>query len=206
MFFRKSVLAAAAAVFLALPVSAQAEEAPGTFYVRLRALNVIPDVSSHVSSSDAMVDITNSTVPEADLSYFLTKHWAVEVIAGTTKHSISLKDGTYLGSAFLLPPTVTLQYHFDQMGPFKPYLGAGPQYTWFYDTSADGALGKMHLTDGFGFTLQAGVDIPLGFDNTFLNIDVKKMFMQTTASFDGAVTGHVNINPWLLGAGVGIRF
>lgn len=198
--------AATALVTLATP--AAAEEAPGTIFVRLRALEIVPDVSSHVGSSTGLVNITDTTIPEIDISYFFTSHWAVEVIAGTDKHSIYLKDGTYLGSSYLLPPVVALQYHFDQIGFLKPYLGAGPQYTFFYNKSKDGALGKLHLTDGFGFALQAGTDIPLGDSGAFLNIDVKKVFLQTTASFGAAdtVTAHVNINPWLIGAGVGIKF
>lgn len=200
--------ALSAATLLGFTPSATAEEAPGTIYLRLRAVEIVPDVSSHVGNNTGQVTITDTTIPEADITYFFTDHWSVEVIAGTGKHSIYLKNGTYLGSAYLLPPSVTLQYHFDQIGPFKPYLGAGPQYTFFYNTSKDGALGKLHLTDGFGFALQAGTDIPLTDNGVFLNIDVKKIFLQTTASFGASntVTGHVNINPWLIGTGIGIKF
>lgn len=207
----KQILFAAAistAAILSTAVPAAAEEAPDTIFVRLRALEIVPDVSSHVGSSTGQVNITDTTIPELDISYFFTSHWAVEVIAGTDKHSIYLKDGTYLGTSYLLPPVVALQYHFDQIGFLKPYLGAGPQYTFFYNKSKDGALGKLHLTDGFGFALQAGTDIPLGSTGAFLNIDVKKVFLQTTASFGATntVTAHVNINPWLIGAGVGVKF
>lgn len=154
------------------------------------------------------VSITDTTIPEADITYFLGEHWSLEAIAGTDKHSIYYDGSTKLGTAFLLPPTVTVQYHFDQIGPFLPYLGAGPNYTVFYDKSY-GALGKLHLTDGFGFALQAGTDVPLGDNGYFLNFDVKKLFLSTTSVFSGSaptVAAHVNINPWLIGAGVGIRF
>lgn len=206
MKLRPLVLAGLAALVLTVP--AAAEESEGTVYVRLRALEIIPDVSSHVGNTTGVVKITDTTIPEIDISYFFSPHWAVEVIAGTDKHSIYTKSGTYLGSAYLLPPSITLQYHFDQIGPLKPYVGAGPQYTLFYNKSQDGALGKLHLSDGFGFALQAGTDIPLGDSGAFLNIDVKKFFAQTTASFGkpGTVAAHVNINPWLIGAGVGYKF
>ena len=88
MKFRNLVLAGAAALALAFP--AVAEEAPGTVFVRLRALEIVPDVSSHVGSSTGSVRITDTTIPEADISYFFNEHWAVEVIAGTDKHSIYL--------------------------------------------------------------------------------------------------------------------
>ena len=178
----------------------------GTILLRLRAVEIAPDVSSHVNIG-GKVSITDAIIPEADITYFLSEHFAVEAIAGTDKHSIYYNGSTKLGSAFLLPPTVTLQYNFDQIGPLLPYVGAGPNYTFFYDKS-HGALGKLHLTDGFGFALQIGTDIPLGDSGAFLNVDVKRLFLSTTSVFDGApptVAAHVNINPWLIGAGVGIR-
>jgi outer membrane protein len=204
----KSIAAAAALSVLALqaqPVAA--EEAAGSVILRVRAVEIVPDVSSHVGSATEGVKITDTTIPEVDISYFFTEHWAVEAIAGTDKHSIYTKSGTYLGSTYLLPPVIALQYHFDQIGLFKPYVGAGPQYTFFYNKNSTGALGKLHLTDGFGFALQAGTDIPIG-DRYHFNIDVKKVFLQTTASFGSSntVAAHVNINPWLLGIGFGYRF
>jgi outer membrane protein len=202
---RNTFLAVAVlSVLAAMPVAA--EEAPGTVLLRLRALEIVPDVSSHVGNAKQVLNITDTTIPEADITYFFTEHWAVEAIAGTDKHAIYTKDGTRVATTFLLPPVVALQYHFDRIGPLKPYLGAGPQYTFFYNKS-NGPLGKLRLTDGFGFALQAGTDIALN-DTFFLNIDVKKVFLQTTASFGtpGAIAGHVNINPWLIGTGVGIKF
>jgi outer membrane protein len=205
MNFKTITFAAVSAALLA--TSAYAEEIPGTIFLRARVVEIVPDVSSHVGSTDGLVTITDTAIPELDISYFFSEHWAVEVIAGTDKHSIYLKNGTYLGTTYLLPPVVSLQYHFDQIGPIKPYLGAGPNYTIFYNKSADGALGKLKLTDSFGFALQAGADIPIS-DSFFLNVDVKKVFLQTTASFGASdtVTGHVNINPWLIGAGLGVKF
>ena len=205
MKLRNIALVALTAAMLGAP--ALAEEVPGTVLLRLRAVEIVPDVSSHVGSKIGGVTITDTTIPEADITYFLSEHLAAELIAGTDKHSVYYGGTTKLGSVFLLPPTLTLQYHFDQIGPFKPYLGAGPNYTIFYNDGR-GALGKQHLTNGFGFALQAGVDIPIGDSGYFFNLDVKKLFLSTTASYgtSNTVTAHVNINPWLLGAGVGIRF
>jgi outer membrane protein len=178
----------------------------GTILLRLRAVEIVPDVSSTVSIG-GKVGISDTTIPEADITYFLTDHWSVEAIAGTDKHAIFWNKTTKLANVTLLPPTVTVQYHFDQIGPFKPYLGAGPNFTIFYDRSV-GPLGKIRTTDDWGFALQAGTDIPLGSDGRYvLNFDVKKLFLSTHASFSGApVTANVNINPWLIGTGVGIHF
>jgi len=178
----------------------------GSWMVRLRTVYVAPDVSSTVSIG-GKVNISDSVIPEADITYFITPHWAVEVIAGTTKHSLYYNKTTKLGTVYLLPPTITAQYHFDQIGPFQPYIGAGPNFTIFYDRSV-GPLGKIRTTDNWGFAAQIGTDIPLGSDGRYvLNFDVKKLFLSTHASFSGApVTASVNINPWLIGTGIGVHF
>lgn len=205
---RKSLSLTTALALTAL-MTASATATPyeaGTILLRLRAVEIVPDVSSTVSIG-GKVSISDTTIPEADITYFFTDHWAAELIAGTNKHAIYYNKTTKLANTYLLPPTLTLQYHFDQIGPIKPYLGAGPNFTIFYDRSV-GPLGKLRTTDNWGFALQAGADIPLTEDGRyFANIDVKRLWLSTSASFSGApVTAKVNINPWLIGTGVGIRF
>jgi outer membrane protein len=197
---------AAAALLATAPSAVAAPFDAGTVLLRLRALEIVPDVSSKVSIG-GNVSISDTTIAEADITYFLTDHIALELIAGSDKHAIYYSGSTKLANVWLLPPTLTVQYHFDQIGPFQPYIGAGPNFTIFYDRS-NGPLGKLRTTDNWGFALQAGTDIPLGEDGTyFLNFDVKRLFLSTNASFSASpVTASVNINPWLIGTGVGIRF
>ena len=200
--------AAAAFALTAMPVSAAPYEA-GTVLVRLRAVEVLPDFGSTVSlGAGYKVTGTDTVIPEIDFTYFFDPHWSLELIAGTTKHSLYLNKSVYIGSAWLLPPTLTVQYHFDQIGPFQPYIGAGINYTLFYDKRGIAGLGKLKATDQWGEALQAGFDVPLTEDGKyFLNLDVKKIFVSTHASYTAsAVTANVNVNPWLIGAGVGARF
>jgi outer membrane protein len=189
----------------AVPVWAAPYEA-GTVLLRARVVEIVPDVSSTVSIG-GKVSITDTAIPEADITYFLTDHWAAELIAGSDKHAIYYDGNTKLANVWLLPPTLTVQYHFDQIGPILPYVGAGPNFTIFYDRS-NGPLGKLRTTDNWGFALQAGADVPLSEDGRyFFNVDVKRLWLSTSASFTGApVTAKVNINPWLIGTGVGVRF
>jgi len=205
---KKLYYSALAAALLASAVAATAAPSyeAGTVLLRLRAVEIVPDVSSTVSIG-GKVSITDTTIAEADITYFLTDHWAVEAIAGSDKHAITWNKTTKLANVWLLPPTVTVQYHFYQIGPIKPYIGAGPNFTIFYDRS-NGPLGKLRSTDNWGFALQVGSDIPLSEDGKyFLNFDVKRLFLSTHAAFSASpVTASVNINPWLIGTGVGIRF
>jgi outer membrane protein len=202
----KSLLIAAATAvattMLCLP--AQAVEA-GDFMVRGRLLGVVPDEAATVSIGGG-VDIETSVVPEVDLTYFITDNIGVEVIAAVTPHDVSHSTGVELGDVWLLPPTVTLQYHFNPKGKVKPYVGAGVNYTHFFNEDAGPNFSSVNYDDSWGLALQAGVDYQIG-DNLYLNVDVKKIEISTDVSFDGgAVTANVDIDPWIIGAGVGYRF
>ena len=106
---------------------------------------------------------------------------------------------------WLLPPTVTAQYHFDPNGAIRPYVGAGVNYTWFYSPRS-GAVPGMKYTSGFGGAIQAGVDVPLGDGPCFVNFDVKQLLLNTgIKAAGGLVRAHANLNPTLIGAGIGIR-
>ena len=180
--------------------------------VRGRVLGVIPDEDgSGLSPAGVDVSIDNSVVPELDLTYFLSRNLAIEVIAGVTPHEITGKGviaGADVGEVWLLPPTVLLQYHFDIGRGIKPYVGIGVNYTVFFGEDEGPAVTSLDFEDSWGWALQAGVDIPLR-DNWYLNVDVKKLWIQTEATAvtgGGTVTGDVDIDPWIVGVGLGYRF
>jgi outer membrane protein len=144
-------------------------------------------------------------VPELDASYFFTPNISAELIAAVSRHKVSTDGGVDAGSAFLLPPTLTLQYHFTNLGKIIPYIGAGVNYTHFFNEDA-GALNDVKYDDSFGAALQAGADIPLQ-GNWFANVDVKKIFINTTAKFSpSGVRADVDLDPWFVGFGVGYKF
>ena len=73
-------------------------------------------------------------------AYFLTNHWAVEVLAAAPfKHDVDV-GGADIAETKHLPPTLSLQYHFLPDGKFQPYVGAGVNYTIFFDDGAEGTL------------------------------------------------------------------
>ncbi len=180
---------------------------PGPWQVRLRMIVVLPDVHARVTPLGGSVRLGESYVPEADVTYFFDEHWSAELIAGTTHHHVKhIPTDTDLGSVWLLPPTLTAQYHFDQFGPMRPYLGAGVNYTIFYDADSPPGL-HLGYKNRFGWALQAGADIPFGDSGYFFNVDVKKVFLSTSADVNhGAIIANVDINPWIVGFGVGLRF
>lgn len=176
----------------------------GDFVVRARGLWAAPQESADVSIGGD-VNVGNDFVPEVDFSYFVTDNIAFELIAGTTKHDVSHTSGANLGSVRLLPPTLTVQYHPLPKAQFSPYVGAGLNYTFFYDEDA-GQFSTIKYDNHIGYALQAGVDYQLG-GNWSLNLDVKKIFLSTNVSINnGAVRADVDLDPWLVGFGVGYRF
>lgn len=207
---------ASVTMFLLLGGAAYAQQAPadsvgtaGHFQVRLRGVAVLPDASANITIAGSPIggttSISNSFVPEADLTYFITDNIAVEAIAAVTKHTIRNSVAGTVSSVWALPPTITAQYHFDPTGIVRPYVGVGVNYTFYYDPHS--ALPNIGFKNSFGWAFQAGADVPVGNGPYFLNVDVKKVFMGTRIrAAGGAVQASARINPWLVGAGVGMRF
>ena len=114
----------------------------------------------------------------------------------------------------VLPPTLTLQYHFLPNATVRPYVGLGVNYTHFFDESVSGVLdqpgAKVKLDASWGLAAQAGIDIDINQD-WFANLDVKYIDIQTEARFSGinlVNTANINteINPFVYGIGIGRRF
>lgn len=182
--------------------------------VRLRGLAVVPNESASIQVIGGDVDISNAFVPELDFTYFFTKNIAAELILGTTKHdvkAISTAAGDIeLGDVWLLPPTLTLQYHFD--GEIvHPYLGAGVNYTLFYNEDEGPVADKVSYDNSLGLNFQLGFDIDIS-DKWFINLDAKYILLNTDVSVNatsalGATVGaDVDINPFIAGIGIGRRF
>jgi outer membrane protein len=202
------------------PGMAAAQTAAGDWLVRVRGIVVSPTESSGEVSGlpGSGVGVTDSVMPEVDLTYMATDHIGAELIVATTKHKAtgrgSIAAIDTVASTWVLPPTLTLQYHLAPKGKVRPYVGAGVNYTVFYAEDAsdalEGALGatKVRMSDSAGYALQAGVDIDIG-PRTFVNLDVKYIDIDTTARLTTAAGTNrvrVSIDPLVIGVGVGMRF
>lgn len=205
----KRLLLSALATSLLVAAPAAAEQ--GDWLVRLRGLHVMPNESATIDPIGGDVDIDTSIVPELDISYFVQDNWAVELILGVTPHDVAAVNTAAgnidLGDVTLLPPTLTLQYHFNPEGQVRPYLGAGVNYTMFFneDLPSGSALSTIDYDDSFGLAAQAGLDFAL--ENGWLvNFDVKYIDINTDVLIDGAIAADVDIDPVILGIGLGRRF
>jgi outer membrane protein len=185
--------------------SAEAAFEKHDWQMRLRSINVAPDESSTVSNGGE-ITVDAQAVPELDISYFFTDNISAELILATSKHKMGeVGPNIDLGHVWVLPPTLMAQYHFNNTAGFVPYVGAGINYTIFYNEDP-GAVTSIKYKNGFGYALQFGADYKLD-DHWMLNADIKKIFLNTDANVNnGAVTADVDLDPWVLGLGVGYRF
>ena len=180
----------------------------GPWQVRVRGLGVFPDASATVDAiPGATVDIDATVTPEIDITYYITENVALELVAATAQVGVDLKSPDLsLGHVWLLPPSLTVQYHFAPREVIRPYLGVGANYVVFYNADQPaGPLTKVEYDNAVGFVLQAGVDIPLA-EHWSANIDVKKIWLSTDATVNGTIKADVDIDPVLVGVGIGYRF
>jgi outer membrane protein len=256
---KKSLIALAVAAAL-VPSLAMAEA--GDIVVRLRATHIAPDESSNLKSqseatfggatvpnyvygsgNSANLVVDNNTIPEIDFSYYITKNIAAELILATgTRHDVKI-DGVAagahatnanLGSVNLLPPTLTLQWHFNPDQTIDPYVGAGLSYVRAMDRSLDTGVDMQPLLNpgshpadirnlpirisrnSWGPAIQAGIDYNVPDSKWLLNVDVKKIWFDTKVEADVSNLGlglsgwkkidQLDVDPWVVSVGIGRKF
>lgn len=110
---------------------------------------------------------------------------------------------------WILPPTLTLQYHFAPDNKFSPYVGAGINYSMFYGEDDDSGFQGLDVHGGFGYALQAGADYWIN-DRWGINLDIK--YINLEVDVDSSLNGtalradNVDLDPVIIGAGVSYRF
>ena len=193
---------AAAILFTLLSGAVFAQQTTeGPWLVRARAVHLNSD---NGDSTGLGLSMNNKWIPEVDVSYFFNPNLAVELILTVpqkqtlTSSVLNAKVGTFKH----LPPTLLAQYHFPMNG-FKPYVGAGINYTRF--NSVDLLPGVTMDKDSWGPALQVGVDIALS-KGVYLNLDLKKVMIRTDVKLAGAKIGEFKADPLLFGVGLGWRF
>jgi outer membrane protein len=195
----------------------------GDILVRLRGIGVIPIGDSNgglrPDQTPTGLEAQPMGVPELDFTYMVTDNIGVELILATSPHDLdvtgalsSLNKGA---EVWLLPPTLLLQYHFMADQSVRPYIGAGINYTITYAENASGSLEAalggptdVSIDNSIGWAVQAGIDIDLD-DRWFMNLDIKYVAISVDADIDTGATQRdiaVDINPIIVGIGIGYRF
>lgn len=215
-----------AALALASVLPGQAMAQSGEVHFKVLATLVAPDGKIEDVKLDRIglpagtqTKANDNIIPTVAIEYFLSDNLSVETIAGVTQHDVDgrgpLAGAGLVSNAKIVPATLTLKYHFGKAGGIRPYVGAGPSYFIFINEKPGAtarALGatSQKINDTVGFAMQAGVDVPVNDKGLFVSLDAKRYIMRPLASWSaGGVevlrTRH-RLDPWVVSAGVGLRF
>jgi len=211
----KTLVAAMAVVASLAPIAAQAQAAAeNPWMIRVRAVDLLfqNGQSGGNGAVQALnVKAQNQWIPEVDVSYFFTKNIAAELVL-TYPQQVNITAGsgnTNVGKITALPPSLLAQYHFTDLGAFKPYVGLGVNYTIFGNRQNFPALGNSVTVNqsSIGVVGQIGMDYM--FDKNWgMNVDLKYATMSTEVKTvsGGTNLGTLTLNPWMPAVGVTYKF
>jgi outer membrane protein len=205
---RKLVVCAIGALGLAGAASAEILD---RIQIKVGLSGVLPDEAADISVIGGDVSISDEYVPSLQVEYFFTERVSAELLCCVARHEVKAV-GTALGTVDLgkithFPPTVTAKYHFNVERKLKPYVGAGVNFTTFFDED-EGSVTSIKYGDSFGPALQAGVDYQLN-EHWSLNLDVRRIWINTDVTIRAGTTqiaADVDIDPYVVTIGTGYRF
>jgi outer membrane protein len=211
----KTLVAAMAAVVSLAPIAAQAQAAAeNPWMVRVRAVDLLfqnGQSGGNGSVQSLNIKAQNQWIPEFDVTYFFTKNIAAELVL-TYPQQVNITSGsgnTNVGKITALPPSLLAQYHFTDLGAFKPYVGLGVNYTIFGNRQNFPVLGNSVTVNqsSLGVVGQIGMDYM--FDKNWgMNLDLKYATMSTEVKTvaGGTNLGTLTLNPWMPAVGVTYKF
>lgn len=205
----KSLVAAMAAVASLAPIVAHAQAEENPWMIRVRAVDLLWNNGQTGIAQTQNLKAKDEWIPEFDVTYFFTKNIATELVLSYPQQVTINNSTTQAGKISALPPSLLLQYHFTDLGAFKPYVGAGINYTIFGNRQNFPTYGNTVQVEpsSVGFVGQIGADYM--FDKNWgANIDLKYATMATNvqAVAGGANLGKLTLNPWMPAVGVTYKF
>ena len=206
MKLQSLVLAAATALTMTTAFAVPA----GTWSIAAGAHYVDPKSDNGTLNNGLSVDVDGDVRPTISGEYFIANNVGVELLAAIPfHHDFTLNDADgkeiFTGKTQHLPPTLSLQYHFDGYNlpmNVKPFVGVGVNYTTFFkEKISNGA--DLDLDDSVGVAGHIGLDIPFAPTESF-RIDARYMDIKTDATVvNGAGVnyelGEIDISPWVYG-------
>lgn len=202
----KTLLVATATAF----TMASAFAAPaGTWSLGVGAGYVMPESNNGTMDTplgEFELDVDGDVRPTITAEYFVANNIGIELLAATPfKHDMTLtsEDGLEVDAqAKHLPPTLSLQYHFDGVDmPVKPFIGVGVNYTTFFDESiyvpVEGDF-DLDIDDSVGVAGHVGVDIPFSASEA-VRVDARYIDLESDVKLNDQDIGTAEINPWVFG-------
>ncbi len=210
-------LALVIACVLAAGAAQNAAADEGPFEVRLRAIYLDPannsDAIPALAVPENAIHINSKVLPDIDFEYFVTPAWSSELVLTypqsqtVTIEKSALGGPVVIGTFKHLPPVLTVKYNFNPGGDFRPYIGAGVNFTLLSDVRlAVPGVGALELSrTSVGPAAQGGFDYKLA-DHWFANVDIKWAMLRADVKLNSVKVSQVDVDPLLFGVGVGYRF
>ncbi|QWT21681.1 outer membrane beta-barrel protein [Bacillus sp. NP157] len=199
----RHIVSLAAALVLAAPVAAQAADGPWTLHF---GAHVVDPASTTGEIAGMRSSVSKGTRPTLSVEYRFAPGWTVEALAALPfQHEVRLA-GSRAVSVKQLPPVLGVNYHFMEGARVSPFVGAGVNYTWFFDANGRNALQgtRVDVGNSWGAAGHAGVDIHLDERWTF-TVDARYIDLDAKVKVNGARVGTVHVDPWVYGASFGYR-
>jgi len=168
----------------------------------------IQPTDSYSGTPGTPLRVDGNARPTLTFEYFIADNIGIEVLAATPfEHDIQLRGTGNVGKTKHLPPTVSLQYHFTNNSSMTPFVGAGINYTTFWDDRGTGVLAgtPISLDDSWGYALHAGIDFAIS-EKAAIRTDLRYIDIETDATVGGAPAGKVKIDPIVFGVSYVMKF
>lgn len=154
------------------------------------------------------IDVDGNLRPTLTAEYFIADRIGIELLAAWPfQHDVNLAGVGNVAEVKHLPPTLSLQYHFTNQSKVTPFIGAGINYTYFFDETGTGALAgvDVDLDDSWGLAAHAGIDYAIN-DKSALRMDVRYIDIESDVKVGGAKIGKVKIDPWVFNIAYVMKF
>ena len=207
MIKRQALLVAAIAAGLSMTAMA---ETAGTWTVGVGVCHVEPD-SKNGNLGDIGIDHIDPDVRQTlTAEYFVADNVGVELLAALPFHHDIILDvpgkGLKEAKTQLLPPTLSLQYHFDNVhANVKPFIGVGANYTAFFKERSGMEDVDLKIKDSWGVAGHAGVDFKIN-ETDAVRLDARYIDLEPDVKLNGEKVGKAEINPWVYGISYVQRF
>lgn len=188
----------------------------GEFFMRAGTATVRPTEGSDRVLGMSHFNVSNNTQMGLTFTWMATDNIGIELLAATPfRHKVGLKETGNLATVRQLPPTLMAQWYFgDATSKVRPYIGAGVNYTFFYDehfndTGKAAVLSDLSAGHSWGMAGQVGLDYMIDKD-WLVNMSVWYMDIDTTVKFKHDTLGRqsvsTRIDPWVFMFSAGYRF
>ena len=206
--------------------SAAHAQSAGTWMARVGATGIYPQVSSGDLSPPAwpntQTDVSSDWSLGGGITYMITDNWSVDVpVALPFTHTLTgagaIAGVGTIGTTKALPVTVWGQYRFGEAkSTFRPYLGAGLTYAYFFDENATNTLNALSggtpsnpttfsIQSKFAFGVQAGATYAFN-ERWFLDGMVGYTWLKNTTTLSTGQTQPMTLNPVSVAISVGYKF